>query len=245
MFFRDRQTSIKSISVLPQSIYENSKKQCRNERMSPCTLRKGSLTVEAAMIVPFFLLILLAFFGYFERCAMRMELSMKAAAEARTAAVVQGAAQKAQGGRIVIYKRCPAETFFDLPFDTGGEVTAQAVCRAWVGFRGLELAESYVYITPDGSVYHLFGDCTHLSLSVRQVSAAYAENAKNQYGQRYRSCSLCRPAAAGKVYIAAEGECYHCERDCSGLKRTVKSVPLSEAGGRSCCQRCLAREVGM
>lgn len=253
MFFRRRQTLLNSDSVLPQSIHKFKKNQCRNGRMSLCISLKAGLTVEASLTVPFFLLVLLAFFGFFGRYSKMMELRTAAAAEAKMIAVVQGASGIENAGKIIVQKSAKTENFWEMPFEIAKTVKAKAVCRAWIGFRGLEQKESFVYITPEGAVYHLYSDCTHLQLSVRKVSFAYAKKAKNMYGERYRSCERCgekksltkapeaeNPSVA--VYITEEGECYHPDRTCSGLKRTVLTVPMSGAAGRSCCDRCLKRE---
>lgn len=244
MFFRKRQKIFQSICVLPQSSYRKRIRQCRNGRMSLCTLQKGSLTVEAALVMPFFLMILLAFFSFSGRYAQAAKLRTEAAAEARTVAVLQGAAGFKNSGRIVIQKSAEAESFFELPFMVEKRLTGRAVCRAWIGFRGLEEQESEVYITEKGNVYHLYADCTHLDLSIRQVPFSYAVKAKNQYGESYRECELCGAEFSALVYITDEGNCYHSERMCSGLKRTVLCVPISEVFGRSCCLRCMQREGG-
>lgn len=209
--------------------------------MSLCALQKGSLTVEAALVLPFFLLVLLAFFSFSDRYAQNMKLLSETAAEARQVGVLQGASGFKNSGRIVIQKNTKAENLFKIPFIMEKSMTGRAVCRAWIGFQGLEEEESRVYITPGGSVYHLYADCTHLDLSIRQVSFSYAGTAKNQYGEKYRRCELCREKFCSLVYITDEGNCYHSEKTCSGLKRTVQCVPISEAFGRSCCLRCVQR----
>lgn len=242
MFFRKRQKTVQSKCVLPQSSKRKRNRRCRNERISLCTLQKGSLTVEAALVLPFFLLILLAFFSFSGQYAQAMKLQTEAAAEARTVGVLQGAAGFENSGRIVIQKSVKVENPFQLPFETEKRLTGRAVCRAWIGFRGLEEEESEVYITPEGNVYHLYADCTHLDLSIRQVPFNYAVNAKNQYGEKYRKCELCQEKFSALVYITDEGNCYHSEKTCGGLKRTVLCVPISEAFGRSCCLRCMQRE---
>lgn len=244
MFFRKRQEIFQSICVLPQSSYRKRIRQCRNERMSLCTLQKGSLTVEAALVLPFFLMILLAFFSFSDRYAQAAELQSAVAAEAKTIGVLQGAAGLENSGKIVIRQRVKAEEILKVPFVSEEYITGRAVCRAWIGFRGLEEEESKVYITPGGNVYHLYADCTHLDLSIRQVTFQYAVAAENKYGENYRKCELCEENFSGLVYITDEGECYHSEKTCGGLKRTVHCVPISEAFGRSCCLRCMQKEGG-
>lgn len=234
-FFRVSMCAPPSSDYLTQST-------CLNERTSLCALKRGSLTIEAALIFPFFLLILLAFFSFFYRYASAAELKVQAAAEAKKVGIVLGGVQGGENGDVTIYKSAKTEDIWRLPFITEDIVAEKAVCRAWIGFTGLQTDETYVYITPEGRVYHLYSDCTHLSLSIQSVSIGKALSSKNEYGESYRKCELCGDQAGGLVYITSEGNCYHFQRSCSGLKRTVRQVPLSTVEGRSCCIRCMSRE---
>lgn len=218
------------------------KSTCRNERTSLWVLKRGSLTIEAALIVPFFLVILLAFFSYFLQYASAAELKVQAAAEAKKAGIVLGSVQKTDSGDVTIYKSAKIKEIWEIPFIKENHVTQKAVCRAWIGFTELETEETYVYITQRGSVYHLYNDCTHLDLSIQRVTFAKACSSKNAYGERYRECELCDTTFGALVYITKEGNCYHSERSCSGLKRTIRQIPLSEVEGRTCCIRCMSRE---
>ena len=214
----------------------------RSESLSLCILKKGSLSIEAALIVPFFLMILLAFFSLFLQYAVAADLKMQAAAEAKKLGIVSGYIRSEDVGDIIIYKTSAAEQICKLPFKTPDRIVEKAVCRAWIGFTELETQETYVYITPEGSVYHLFRDCTHLSLSIEQVSYKKAVTSKNEYGETYRECKRCKEPYGILVYITKEGDCYHSERNCSGLKRTIRQVPISEVQGCACCIRCSERE---
>lgn len=214
---------------------------CQGERMSLCTLR-GSLTVEAALIMPFFLMILLALFSFFSYYASAAELKVSAAAEAKRAGVTLGSLKRTDSGDIRIYKSKKLEDVWLNPFDRERYVIQGACCRAWIGFTELELKETYVYITPGGNVYHLYADCTHLDLSIQRVTIARARLAKNEYGENYSECEICEDSFGALVYITSEGNRYHSKRSCSGLKRTVRQVPISQVQGRSRCLRCEAKE---
>ncbi len=116
----------------------------------------------------------------------------------------------------------------------------------WNGYQlpGAEAKQSRtVYLTEKASVYHLYRDCTHLKLSARTIPAEQAALAHNQEGRRYRPCEKCVAGKAqGAVYVTDEGDCYHYIRDCPGLKRTVRSLKLEEAGNLPLCSRCRQRE---
>lgn len=101
--------------------------------------------------------------------------------------------------------------------------------------------ERTVYITENGTVYHLNRDCSHLRLSVHMVQFSLIEGLRNESGGRYKKCSLCGKSGLSdqeNVYITDSGDRYHCDLGCSGLKRTVIEIPLSQAAGRRPCQRC-------
>lgn len=214
---------------------------CQDERMSLCVL-KGSLTVEASLIIPLFLMVLLSFFSFFSQYASAAELKISAAAEAKKTGMIIGNFGEETSGDITIYKSAKIKDIWINPFYHEKQIHEKAVCRAWIGFTALELQEVYVYVTPEGSVYHLYADCTHLNLSVQRTTITNAKSAKNAYGQKYSKCELCEEDFGSMVYITFEGERYHSERDCGGLKRTIRQIPISQVNGRSQCLRCGTRE---
>lgn len=96
-----------------------------------------------------------------------------------------------------------------------------------------------VYITETGKVYHEDPNCTHLKLSIRQVTRLEAKNAVNQWGDGYSPCEKCKPGSTVRnLYITDDGDRYHSSLECSGLKRTVFSVPKSRASKYRPCSRC-------
>ena len=149
-------------------------------------------------------------------------------------------------------------------FETGGDVFLQAsykirlpglsgnlitirLCqtsrrKCWTGRTGRAAEDGtgeedpIVYIADTGSVYHKDPGCYHLNVTVRSVSFGSVGAARNNGGGRYKPCEHCASAAdAGSaVFITPEGDRYHVTRDCSGLKRSLKCVPLSECGLPPC-----------
>ncbi|MCR5304010.1 MAG: pilus assembly protein [Lachnospiraceae bacterium] len=117
------------------------------------------------------------------------------------------------------------------------------------GFTGFDAAgtdrdsgsdEPYVYITPNGTVYHLSRGCPYLSPSVRSVEASALSSLRNESGGKYYPCSACGASSGGSsvYYITDYGTKYHKSASCSALKRDVRCVPLSQAGGRGRCSKC-------
>ena len=93
-------------------------------------------------------------------------------------------------------------------------------------------SDPYVYITDNQEVYHRSRGCSHLMLGIHPVYKDEAER------QGYRACSYCGKKAGLVVLVGPDGECYHSSGDCSGLRRTVHRVRLSEVGGLPPCSRC-------
>lgn len=113
------------------------------------------------------------------------------------------------------------------------------------GLSGSEETEETVqtvYVTENGTVYHVSLECTHLNLSVRRVPAREIDDMRNQGGGRYYPCSRCTTGALVPItfYITEEGDRYHYSADCSGLKRTTSSMTLEQAldAGYRPCSRC-------
>lgn len=92
--------------------------------------------------------------------------------------------------------------------------------------------DSYVYVTDNRDVYHSTRMCTYLNLSIRADDVAGAEAG---------GCSICEICGYGDekiVYVTDYGRRYHRDIKCSGLKRTVYRVKLSEVDGLGGCVRC-------
>ena len=119
--------------------------------------------------------------------------------------------------------------------------------RAWTGFSVAPLYgtnqpgdEEMVYITETGTVYHKTSECSHIKLSIREVTGVPSD-LRNVNGAKYYPCETCCKSGGvdgGIFYITSDGTRYHTSRGCSGLKRTIKKVPISQVGTRSPCTRC-------
>ncbi len=136
-----------------------------------------------------------------------------------------------------------------LPYDPAGLFTrkfaARCLMHTYTGFeKGLTEGserindEEYVYVTETGTVYHRDRECSYLRLAIRKVSRASLKDLRNSAGHKYYPCEKCGKRAGNTVYITKDGTSYHSSLDCSGLKRTVHCIPLSEVGGRGPCSRC-------
>lgn len=133
---------------------------------------------------------------------------------------------------------------------TGIHLVSRCRIKAWTGFEKKivkaedKTEEEIVYITETGKVYHTNINCTHLKLSIDEVALFNLEYIRNQGGGKYYACERCfrnqnLDVKTGKVFITKTGDRYHCDKGCSGLKRTITELPISQIGDRSQCKRCM------
>lgn len=122
------------------------------------------------------------------------------------------------------------------------KIAQRADCRKWTGWKeqSEDVEEDLVYITETGTVYHTTKSCTHLTLSIRSVTIGEIPWLRNENGDKYRECMICmdKNISSGQLYITNQGDCYHSDLGCSGLKRTIYTVRLSEVEGRRPCRKC-------
>ncbi len=117
--------------------------------------------------------------------------------------------------------------------------------HAWTGYE-LEARNDtedendiYVYITETGTVYHNHRECSYLNPAIRKVFVSQLGELRNHSGAKYYACPLCDDKNLGtSCYITNYGTNYHTNIGCSGLKRTIYEVKLSEVGGKRPCSKC-------
>ena len=115
------------------------------------------------------------------------------------------------------------------------------MAHKWTGYGASvsnEDDERIVYIAEHGTVYHLSTTCSHINPSIKAVDAKEIDNERNQGGGIFKPCEKCKPQKEGTLFITDYGEKYHSSLSCSGLKRNVRAVKLSEVSGMQCCKKC-------
>ena len=139
---------------------------------------------------------------------------------------------------VVEYKVQPPVKLFGVPPVPQGE---RLKIKGWNGYQRGSYAEKegYVYITETGTVYHKSYQCTHLKLSIQAGTVSDIGDLRNEYQGKYYPCEKCKAqSASGMIYYTKSGDRYHASLGCSGLKRNIRAVRLSEVGGRGACSRC-------
>lgn len=113
--------------------------------------------------------------------------------------------------------------------------------KAWTGYEKSGLGnenDDIVYVTETGIVYHRDYHCTHLDLSIHMAQASELDTLRNESGGKYYPCEKCAHGVCDAVYITNTGDRYHSSLSCSGLKRTVYAVKISEVVGKGACSKC-------
>lgn len=146
---------------------------------------------------------------------------------------------------VMTYQAAP---WMEIPFVKPFRMCNRYYGRIWNGYdleaNGSESneGEDVVYITENASVYHETLDCTHLKLTISEVTLEQAKESRNANGGSYSECLKCRNKRTdgGHVFIGRDGDCYHYDRNCSGLKRTIYTIPRKDAVKYRPCSRCAA-----
>ena len=124
------------------------------------------------------------------------------------------------------------------------QVVNGARVKLWTGYdknsssEEEEGKERYVYVTESGTVYHLTETCTHIKLTIIPEKREDLETLRNASGAKFKACEICGGGSDDLIFVTDTGDAYHSSLTCSGLKRTVNKVPLSEVEGLGCCSRC-------
>ena len=216
-------------------------------RVLPCVFQKGSLTAEAAMLLPVFLLAMLAVFCYIPVYARQINMTQKLLETAEKAAVYRALEQNdtetdSDSTLYRVYAYTPK-----IAFPGAGKMwlTAQVKVRPWIGYDGdLGFAGEdddcqIVYISDNREAYHTSADCSYLDIHLTAMGTAEVRTAKNREGEHYTACDkCCRGFSGSVVYVSENGSHYHSSTDCAGLSRSPEAVLKSSVTDLPLCSRC-------
>lgn len=122
-------------------------------------------------------------------------------------------------------------------------VSQKSLFRKWNGWKNKEergAADTLVYVTEYGTVFHMKRSCPYLELSIQKIDYEQLKEKKNANGETYKACERCagKQSFSGNIYITNYGKKYHYDLNCQGLKRRIYQKRLSETGGMAACQKC-------
>lgn len=103
-----------------------------------------------------------------------------------------------------------------------------------------EEKEEEVLITETGHRYHYTYSCPALNVKPKKIMTESVGLKRNDGGAKYYACEICakNKPECEECYITPDGDRYHYDAKCPGLKRTIESVPISKVGKRTECKRC-------
>ncbi len=252
------------------------------KRTSLSASQKGSLTLEAACVLPFFCFGMLAICYFFIAvtaagnvaeglCEAGKKMAVYASQKEESDSVgeaenifsliyVRGEIEKKAGSYLsglhvnhssileeeeMINLAAEYEIKIRVPFFLRKQLLfwQKASVRAWTGQKEKEGEENedgegtLVYVTVTGNVYHKDRECSHIRLSIQNVAKTQVAELRNKDGGKYYPCESCG-GTGNHVYITETGNRYHSSLTCSGLKRGVIAIPMSQVSNWSACLRC-------
>lgn len=250
-FYQKRQVGKNKKNVLYKHslLMQKTQKYMKTDRKRAAVFisDQGSITVEAAIVIPLFLMavvtVLYLLIGIHAQNVHLSELFDQANRTKQAAYGWEKEWNSMENGELItINSRLQCPGFFGI--NEGIRFKQSIFYRPWVGSTMQEAntpREQMVYVTENGKVYHTKRNCTHLYLSRSETSYRQVDVKRNQNGARYKPCELCISTELTqdcKVYITREGNRYHINGTCSGLKRTIYEIPLESAGDKKLCSRC-------
>ena len=207
---------------------------------------QASMCLEASLSFSFFLLFMVNVFSiiflfviYTQDLSELQQQGKKASAYAYVTEGILGGNED-----ICLKKNRVIKSPFALLSVPNCRLHIKCVVKPWTGYDVTEgnnrkEEDVIVYMTEHGSVYHKNRSCPHLSLSIQAVASALVSAERNESGERYYPCEHCKERGfVTVVFITTHGNRYHTTTKCRGLKRSVKTLRLSEVGGVNPCQKC-------
>ncbi len=227
---------------------------CRGSRRM-LNLRRASLTVEAAIALPFFFMAVVMLITFMDAVGIQTSKNLELSNKARKIAMMSSAAGSAARGTAAdgIYIDLAENYSFKYPFTVLPVPDLKIALRArvypWVGYKtGSDDADDsndsdeMVYITDNESVYHTHADCTHLDLTIIETTTDAVGSLRNKYGQKYKKCDYFPKDYTGTVYVTEKGDCYYPSLNYGGVTRHVHLAKKSEVSDLKKCDRCAARD---
>lgn len=216
-----------------------------SKRMSPIsrTTIPAGITVEAALAIPifiFFMVNLISIINIFNRYGEKLSQAQQIVRlESYMCFVAEGSGSE----EVSCSKIVPIIPWFEEIGYNSASTVAYMTYRKWTGYdvntsTSSNETEEYVYITNYGYSYHKNRGCSHLKINIEVVGTNEIDVKRNNSGARYYACEKCGGQSSGLLFITGEGDKYHSNANCSGLKRTVRAVKLSAVDGRTACSEC-------
>lgn len=215
------------------------KKENGQKRMSLCLRTvSGAISIEAALVIPLFiffmanLMILILVFRDYSYSYSKLQQNARGVALASVNI-------NDDNELVTLQKEMNiAPLIKEMGFNKSS-THIKVTYRKWTGYNICGEAdgineEEYVYVAEYGTVYHKDRNCKHLSIQLKIVAAEELTSLRNNNMEKYSKCEICNAQGTGIFFVTDGGSRYHGSASCSGLKRTVRSVKLSEVALPPC-----------
>lgn len=202
----------------------------------------AGVSIEAALAIPVFIFFMT---NLMMLILMFKDYSVSLSKVQQTARSIALASNGREGSTdvVTIENIVPVRALFEeVGFPTRYVIVGMKY-RKWNGYdlsgkSNVSTEEEYVYVTEYGFVYHRDRSCPHLTVNIRAVTDDEIDSCRNSNMEKYYPCEKCGGKGTGIVFVTEDGNRYHSSASCSGIKRTVKTVKLSEVGVMSECSTC-------
>lgn len=222
---------------------KTNKKHSFGERVSFLTSNKGSIIVEASLVIPIFLIVFVMLMHILillnHQNNISNELYDNACKMGKNVLNYSTSENVDISYESVLKDGIVLKSSYKYKFPIGSlKIRQVLVFRKWSGesiASSKEKEDNVVYIAKNGKVYHTSKKCTHLLLSIKKIK--YSKVNK----KRYSKCKICISEDIEddeEVYITDTGDRYHIFKDCSGLLRFITEIKIDEIGERKLCSRC-------
>ena len=231
--------------------------RCREKcRGSGSIMRKGSITVEASLCVPIFFLVLFSLFYYLNiLLGINTVQTDLADVTGKYECGIPDCTLQTSDGYYIKKKDgdCTERIYYvdyeiKIPFISNRIMPVNLYQQmAASSFSGRSMKsneddnETYVYITDSGTVYHRNPECSYLNPSIEKLFLCDVNTKRNTSGGKYYECEICCDDILSEntcVYITKYGNRYHKTKKCSGIKRTVYRIGLSQLNNMRPCSKC-------
>lgn len=197
---------------------------------------KGSITVEAALVFPFFLFAIAEVIQWTNFLNVEMDILREVSNKARRIAEERSIEEPSEDNLIAVTKG---------EFLRGVFFTRTAKARIFTG-RYYNPEEDYeenrlVFVTKHGRVYHRNLICPHINLKIKAVDGREIGKLRSSDGSKYYPCKYCmNKKVRNRVYVTEDGNRVHSEKNCKAIKREIKFITLKKARmeGYGCCKTC-------
>ena len=201
--------------------------------------KRGSLTVEAAIICPIFIFAVFTLIGILSWFHTAEKAQQALSFETRNRVVTNMISDREY---IKLHKSYKIDTMTPVYAFYSPKIYQMAKERAFIGIDGYEPDENdpIVYMTPSGEVVHCDKTCMYLTINFRSCKASELINTRNRAGSTYYPCSRCATHVAGNetVYVTGYGRRYHTDMNCTAISRRIITLRYSQVKGMRMCSQC-------